>query len=463
MNIIDLGVRCMFTYIELSNFKSFGNIRFDFRKNKKQYKKFIAIYGENGSGKSNFVSAIELLSHTVTSFVNIKHIKQLRMMLEKDEANKELLSEDWFKNIGFLDISQNLKNCRMIDNNDISTVTYGFLIDEVEGYYTFSFDDKTIVREELYYLNNKQRGKLFTIENKDSNIISYISQYLFKDNKYENDIMELSEMYWGKHSFLALILGEIKEKNKKYIATNISENLIKVIDGFMQIFISCKSSRYQTSITGGSNFKFRDFENVDIKLQNEKQKKELELIEKILKDFYTQAYTDIIDIYYEQVPTPGNNQIARYKLYGKKIIAGKTRVIPFSLESAGTQNVLSVLRAILEAINGQTVVYDEIDNGIHDLLMKNILISLKDEITGQLIITTHNTLLLEELDSKSAYVIYTDFDGNKDARCFDDYDIRIQSTNNARKLYLNGIFGGIPYNSEIDYSKMHIEKNNLEE
>lgn len=95
--------------------------------------------------------------------------------------------------------------------------------------------------------------------------------------------------------------------------------------------------------------------------------------------------------------------------------------------------------------------------------MKNILISLKDEITGQLIITTHNTLLLEELDSKSAYVIYTDFDGNKDARCFDDYDIRIQSTNNARKLYLNGIFGGIPYNSEIDYSKMHIEKNNLEE
>ena len=60
----------------------------------------------------------------------------------------------------------------------------------------------------------------------------------------------------------------------------------------MQIFISCKSSRYQTSITGGSNFKFRDFENVDIKLQNEKQKKkELELIEKDFKRFlYTSIY-----------------------------------------------------------------------------------------------------------------------------------------------------------------------------
>lgn len=41
---------------------------------------------------------------------------------------------------------------------------------------------------------------------------------------------------------------------------------------------------------------------------------------------------------------------------------------------------------------GVTVVYDEIDNGIHDLLLKNILESMVDHITGQLIITTHNTI-----------------------------------------------------------------------
>ena len=130
---------------------------------------------------------------------------------------------------------------------------------------------------------------------------------------------------------MALILGEIKEKNKKYIATNISENLIKVIDGFMQIFISCKSSRYQTSITGGSNFKFRDFENVDIKLQNEKQKKELELIEKILKDFYTQAYTDIIDIYYEQVPTPEIIKLQDTSFMEKRLLLVKHVLYPSAL------------------------------------------------------------------------------------------------------------------------------------
>ncbi|MEE1060771.1 MAG: transporter, partial [Ruminococcus sp.] len=65
----------------------------------------------------------------------------------------------------------------------------------------------------------------------------------------------------------------------------------------------------------------------------------------------------------------------------------------------------------------------------------------------------HNTLLLEDLDPKSAYVIYSDYNGNKEARCISDYDIRIQTSHNSRRLYLNGVFGGIPYNSDIYYSQ----------
>ena len=56
------------------------------------------------------------------------------------------------------------------------------------------------------------------------------------------------------------------------------------------------------------------------------------------------------------------------------------------------------------------------------------------------------------MDPKSAYVICSDFNGNKEVNCFDDYDIRIQDSNNIRNLYLNGVFGGIPYAAEIDYT-----------
>ena len=67
--------------------------------------------------------------------------------------------------------------------------------------------------------------------------------------------------------------------------------------------------------------------------------------------------------------------------------------------------------------------------------MRNILISVQDDITGQLIITTHNTLLLEDLDPKCAYVIYVDDEGYQTyywKRChlsdyFDDFKSATES------------------------------------
>ena len=38
--------------------------------------------------------------------------------------------------------------------------------------------------------------------------------------------------------------------------------------------------------------------------------------------------------------------------------------------------------------------------------------SIKDKITGQLVITAHNTLLLEVLQKENIYILSTDYDGN---------------------------------------------------
>ena len=102
------------------------------------------------------------------------------------------------------------------------------------------------------------------------------------------------------------------------------------------------------------------------------------------------------------------------------------------------------------AFCGVTVVYDEIDDGIHDLLLKNVLESMIDDITGQLIITTHNTYMLESIDIKSVYLINVDYQGNKEVKCLDKYP-RIQGTNNPRIMYLKGLFGGVPIVDILDY------------
>lgn len=67
------------------------------------------------------------------------------------------------------------------------------------------------------------------------------------------------------------------------------------------------------------------------------------------------------------------------------------------------------------AANHDTVaVIDEIDNGIHDYLLKELIESIAPCIHGQLIFTTHNMLFSENYDFKdNIYVIDADTDGNK--------------------------------------------------
>ena len=144
------------------------------------------------------------------------------------------------------------------------------------------------------------------------------------------------------------------------------------------------------------------------------------------------------------------------------MIAGKVRRISFANESAGTQQVLEIVRMLLGLFCGVTVVYDEIDNGIHDVLLNQIINSLTGEINGQLIITTHNTMLLEEMDPQSAYVIQVDYMGNKEIRCMADF---VQPNNNMRRKYVSGLFGGTPYIDGIDYDLIaqELDDNNSKE
>lgn len=453
----------MFTYVELTNFKSFDKIRFDFRHSKNNCNDFIAIYGENGSGKSNFVSAFELLSKTLTSYASTRKIDEINAKISAAQKDDNFDFSELIEFSDLINVSRVLKKCRMIECEMDTKVEYGFIINGVEGRYSFSFND-SIKSEELYYLTNKQRGVLYSITQTDGKIACKLSKTLIRDKEYEKHLSKQITMFWGKHTFLSLLFNEFAEKNQKYMLETISDNLIAVIDTFLKVFVLCRSSIDESSgIATGTKFPMVDFSKIRMNKNDVERQRQANIIESIIRDFYTQAYSDIVDAFYVKNIVENHDNIIEYSLCVKKNIAGKIRTIPFEIESTGTQNVLRVLRAILEALNGQTVIYDEVDAGIHDLLISKMLLSVKDEITGQLIITTHNTLLLESLDPKSVYIIYADSDGNKEARCIDDYDIRIQASNNARKLYLNGVFGGIPYLSDIDYSNMHLKDVGAEE
>lgn len=424
----------MFTYVYLKNFKSFGEIRFDFKKTKTETKKFAAIYGENGSGKSNFVSAFQLLFFTINYFKFNEMLNSTIVDIKK--TLKRFSHSDLESILGMISIK--LQDYRMIGCEEATTVEIGFLEKGTEGYYKLVFKDE-VIAEELYYLCGKKRGMLFSLN--DENSSREFNKNLFSQDYRKEFELEIDK-YWGKCTFLSILAKEIGSKNRSYIDNNISENLLNAFLG-LNCFFAAFSNEYVFAKFGGIDLRYNSY-NRDIPLE-----KRLAQKEKVLNAFFCELYSDIREVYYEKrLPEDGSLP----PLHVKKVIAGEIRDVLFNYESSGTKRILELVDAMIAVMNGYTVICDEIDTGIHDLLMKSIITSLAATAPGQLIITTHNTLLLESIDPQSAYVIYIDCDGNKEARCFADYDGRIQKSNNMRNLYLKGVYGGIPYASEIDFS-----------
>ena len=137
------------------------------------------------------------------------------------------------------------------------------------------------------------------------------------------------------------------------------------------------------------------------------------------------------------------------------MVAGTYRNIDFSRESAGNHQLLRVLCYLLTACVGGVVVLDEADSGIHDLLFKKLLQEMYGHVNGQIIMTTHNTMLMESDFARDSTYILLDIEaGHKVIRCVTDYEKRTYLANNIRNKYLNKEYGGLPEIQEIDFDTL---------
>ena len=161
-------------------------------------------------------------------------------------------------------------------------------------------------------------------------------------------------------------------------------------------------------------------------------------------------YSDIENIFYKKSSSKSDE--IHYELYEKKRISNTLITVPFSLESNGTKKLLNLFPLFLNAISGQTVIIDEIDQGIHDLLVERIVDNVQEDLEGQLIFTTHDTQIMQQLDVSSLYVLQIDSLGNKRIVNLSKASQKsIAANNNIQKLYLNGYFSGVPYADDVDF------------
>ena len=437
----------MFTYLKLKNYKSLINFEVDLTKKENSPKKLISIYGENGIGKSNFVD----------SFYTLKRIVSTRTINEKirilTEKQKELQTDDFDKALyffgqlgsiiknGFFSNSIDIINeCKTIDSKDNMIIEVGFKIKSKTGIYCIETDDADIISEKLDFTLNKNKVNFFEMTKKEK----YLNESVFIDHEYKKEILSIIEKYWGKHSLLSLIAYEIEDKKENYVKKKIFNGIFEVINFFSSLSIL---SRNKMEV-----FKDIEEEKLFYGTLSVSEEKKLTKIENVINTFFTALFSDIKQAYYKKKI---DNDKINYVLCFKKNIYNKLIDIEYNRESTGTKNILKILPYLISAAKGKTVIIDEIDNGIHDLLMLKILENLSEDLKGQLIITTHNTLLLEEEFIKdSIYIFKVDENANKKLLALNKFEGRVHPNLSIRKRYLKGLYGGIPFPMDIDFNEL---------
>ncbi|MDD4187268.1 MAG: AAA family ATPase [Bacilli bacterium] len=438
----------MIKYIKLKNYKSLTNLEVDFMRTRNRPKDLILIYGENGAGKSNFATAFYTLYETTRTMSSSEMLKDIMKQFNNSDDNhisKHI--NDYFKYLkeSYKGIEEIIANYKTIDSKENMVLEFGFKINNKDAVYKIEMNDNEIVNESLDYAINT--NKTFCFKLSKGNKIT-INDNLFTDKNFFSEFYLILEKYWGKHSFLSILSFEIEDKKKDYVKERTSESLFNFLTYIQEICTIAKIGNKKRFETTGLKY-LTNLEEGEITI---KQEKDLNQAESLLNEFFTNLYSDIKGVYYQREYE--ENKI-KYKLYFKKLIYDNLIDINFELESTGTQNILKIFPCLLVACAGQTVIIDELDFGIHDILVEQILNSIKNCIKGQLIITTHNTLLLEtDIPKNSIYVFNIDNLGNKLLLPITDFKGRIQNNLNVRNQYLKGMYGGIPFASNIDFNEL---------
>lgn len=443
----------MFTKITLENFRSFDHIVFDLTEKGNVPKHLAVLYGENGAGKSNLMSAFVLLPElTRTMDVRDAYERLLtRDAIFQDEKMEKVMREQMRHSLR--DMSAIIKGYRMIDCEDPIVAEYEFNINGNNGCYRVEFGQDEIVHERLEYVLNRRRGLYFDCSS-DGILINDTVIQGTNGKDFLVDVKETAKRYWGKHSLLAILLYEMKDKSNAFGRDNVTENFNTVLREFRGL--SCAVSMGNKS-----------WEGLSSKLQVLKRplqghlslRRETEL--DYASDFFTQLFTSVDlsvrKIFYKK---EFHDDEIYYKLIEEKYIAGNYRRIDFERESAGNCQLLNISCYLLTACMGGVVILDEAEANIHDLLFQKLLEEIRPILKGQVIMTTHNTMLMEASFAREAtYILSVDPDNpsDKKIRCISDYRKRTYAANNIRNKYLNCEYGGVPELRQTEFQES-IEK-----
>lgn len=439
----------MFKRIELDNYRSFTHIVFDLEGTGGVPKPYALVYGENGSGKTNLIESIAFLKQSMRTLVLGDDISGQRSRIQElDDSGSELmaqvkqLTDMALKELELaassISISEYVREVMTIGAEGPMELKYTLLLNGREAVYELQFSPEgKVVHERLTHVISSRSGRYFDIDSRSGDMRISFGADLFTNRKFKAQIKELVEKLWGNHTFLALLYAEYRRSNPDYLKESLRPEMLSLISYIDDIVVNSTRNSQDSRIWP-----------IDILAGTIPSDSEeiLDAYGDAISTFFTRLYTDVGKVYYQKTENEGR---ISYKLMFSRRISESYREIPATQESAGTRKLLTMLPAFLECAKGSVVFIDELDSGIHDKLIHDLMGEILPSVGGQMVVTTHNTSLIKDTDPSKVYVIDIDALGNKDIRTMASVT-RTQKSHNNTARYMDGVFGGVPYIGVLD-------------
>ena len=303
------------------------------------------------------------------------------------------------------------------------------------------------IRRDLFSLFSKEKTMYFEYTFKiDNSIIVYYFEFgrdcrVVKETLYVDGELKLNRLVNSAESYLT--------ERKDYDSSSVDENnlFLKKIY-FNTGFVEYPSLKKWIEFLKGS-IKFDPINGFISFFGNREKVKDILLI-----NYLNEHGVDDINQFFKEFDFP---YLVEYKKDIENMMLGsnpfsrivfKRNGLPevnFLIESYGNQLLLNMLPSFLNVVkNGGVLIIDEFSSGLHNKL-EHLLVKyfFKHSKNAQLFFVSHSTNLLTTTLLRPDQIYSVDFDnGSSFIKKFSDEQPR--ESQNLEKMYLAGVFGGIP-------------------
>lgn len=380
--------------------------------NGSRFLKSAAIYGANGSGKTNFVQAIDFMRDLV---LGISPVRNYAYRLDKTMKEEP----------SFFEII--------------------FIKDDKRYRYGFELSRKNVLSEWLFYVPTTRETTLFTREKQNITI-----GRSFKEGKVLSDSVKSDKLFL---SFVAQLDGA-------KIAQSIIEwfkdmSVMSGLDSDVSDTVNILSEK-------GKSSEKRKKQVLDILHRFDIQIEDITIKERDFVPLVPPSGSDMSDqmkVVIESLNTLMEKEgggkmppqvITHRKTYENGKESGLEEFDLQRYESDGTKKLFALAGSLAQSLEtGQTIVVDELESKLHPLVTKEIVKLFNSKISNkknaQLIFTTHDTNLLQGNHFRRDQIWFTEKDKFGSSHLYSLLEYKPRKDASFQKDYINGRYGAIPY------------------